>query len=238
MPTIDKLVAALGVRFNDPQLLESALTHRSFVHEHYESTLQPNERLEFLGDSVVNFLTAEFLYNTFPDRGEGQLTAMRAALVRTGMLARFARRFDLGTYLRLGKGEEHSGGRDRDGLLADTFEALLASMFLDQGMDTARKFLLPLLESEGARMAVHGLQLDDKSRLQERVQSERGMTPRYRTLRAEGPDHNRTYTIEVFAGDQTLGTGIGNSKQSAAQAAARAALEHLDRLAASDGSSA
>lgn len=228
-------MAAIGVRFGDPQLLESALTHRSFVHEHYETSLQPNERLEFLGDSVVNFLTAEFLYHTFPDRGEGQLTAMRAALVRTGTLARFARRFELGTYLKLGKGEEHSGGRGRDGLLADTFEAVLASIFLDGGMDAARRFLLPLLESEGARMVVHGLQLDDKSRLQERVQSERGMTPRYRTVRSEGPDHNRTYTIEVFAGDQTLGTGAGNSKQVAAQAAARAALEHLDQLAAPDG---
>ncbi len=238
MPSIDKLMTALGIEFVDPELLESALTHRSFVHEHYQSSLQPNERLEFLGDSVVNLLTAEFLYSTFPDRGEGQLTAMRAALVRTGTLARFARRFGLGAYLRLGKGEEHSGGRERDGLLADVFEALLASMFLDQGLDAARRFLLPMLESEGARMAVHGLQQDDKSRLQERVQSERGTTPRYRTVRAEGPDHNRTYTIEVFAGDQTLGTGIGNSKQSAAQAAARAALEHLDDLAAPDGSSA
>lgn len=229
MPAIDRLMATIGVQFNDPQLLESALTHRSYVHEHYQITLQPNERLEFLGDSVLNFLTAEFLYSTFSDRGEGQLTAMRAALVRTGTLARFARKWALGAYLKLGKGEEHSGGRERDNLLADAFEAIVAAIYLDQGMDAARNFLLPLLEADGAHMAVHGLRLDDKSRLQERVQSERGVTPKYRTLNVEGPDHSRTYTIEVFAGDKVLGTGVGNSKQSAAQDAARVALEHLDQ---------
>lgn len=232
MPAIEKLMAAMRVQFNDPQMLESALTHRSYVHEHYQTMLQPNERLEFLGDSVLNFITAQFLYATFPDRGEGQLTAMRAALVRTGTLARFARKWDVGTYLKLGKGEEHSGGRDRDNLLADAFEAIIAAIYLDQGMDAARNFLLPLLEADGAVMAVHGLRLDDKSRLQERVQSERNQTPKYRTISAEGPDHSRTYTIEVYAGDETLGRGVGNSKQAAAQAAARAALERLDQQAA------
>lgn len=222
----------MRVPFNDPQMLESALTHRSYVHEHYQTTLQPNERLEFLGDSVLNFITAQFLYATFPDRGEGQLTAMRAALVRTGTLARFARKWDVGSYLKLGKGEEHSGGRDRDNLLADAFEAIIAAIYLDQGMDAARTFLLPLLEAEGALMAVHGLRLDDKSRLQERVQSERNQTPKYRTIKTEGPDHQRTYTIEVYAGDETLGRGVGNSKQAAAQAAARNALELLDQQAA------
>lgn len=237
MPSIDTLMAKIGVQFNDPQLLESALTHRSYVHEHYQVTLQPNERLEFLGDSVLNFLTAEFLYTTFTDRGEGQLTAMRAALVRTGTLARFARKWGIGTFLRLGKGEEHSGGRDRDNLLADTFEAIIAAIYLDGGMDAARNILLPFLEADAARMVVHGLRLDDKSRLQERVQSERGVTPKYRTLNVEGPDHNRTYTIEVFAGDDVLGRGVGNSKQTAAQDAARAALENLDQ-SATDGAEA
>lgn len=234
MPAIETLMALLGVQFNNPELLESALTHRSYVHEHYQSLLQPNERLEFLGDSVLNFLTAQFLYKTFPHEGEGRLTTMRAALVRTGTLARFAREKDVGKYLKLGKGEEHSGGRNRDNLLADGFEAIVAAIYLDRGMDAANAFLLPFLEAEGARMAVHGLQLDDKSQLQERVQSERNQTPRYRTVNAEGPDHHRTFTIEVFAGSEQLGTGVGNSKQAAAQAAARAALEYLDR-AASDG---
>jgi ribonuclease-3 len=202
------------------------------VHEHYESLLQPNERLEFLGDSVLNFLTAQYLYQTFPERGEGQLTAMRASLVRTGSLARFARQIDLGAHLKLGKGEEHSGGRERDNLLADAFEAVLAAVYLDQGMGVANQFLQPLLETQATRIAMDGLQLDDKSQLQERVQSERNQTPRYRTVSTTGPDHNRTFTIEVFVGDERLGIGVGNSKQAAAQAAARAALEYLDTLAA------
>ncbi len=231
MPAIEPLMAALGVPFNNPELLESALTHRSFVHEHYESLLHPNERLEFLGDSVLNFLTAQYLYHAFPEHSEGQLTAMRAALVRSATLARFARAYQLGTYLKLGKGEEHSGGRERNNLLADAFEAVLAAIYLDQGMEAADRFLRPLLDAEGTRVATHGLQLDDKSRLQERVQSERNQTPRYRTISAEGPDHHRTFTIEVYAGDEKLGRGIGNSKQLAAQAAARAALSYLDALA-------
>jgi ribonuclease-3 len=221
-------MTALGVQFKDPELLDSALTHRSFVHEHYESPLQPNERLEFLGDSVLNFLTAQYLYHTFPDQSEGQLTAIRASLVRAATLARFARSFGLGKYLKLGKGEEHSGGRERNNLLADAFEAVLAAIYIDQGMAVADSFLIPLLEAESAHVALHGVQLDHKSRLQERVQSERNQTPRYRTLNAEGPDHSRTFTIEVFAGDQRLGVGVGNSKQMAAQAAAEAALEFLD----------
>ncbi len=237
MPAIQTLMTALGVQFQNVALLESALTHRSFVHEHYESPLQPNERLEFLGDSVLNYLTAQYLYHAFPAHSEGQLKAMRAALVRAATLARFAREYQLGTYLKLGKGEEHSGGRERNNLLADAFEAVLAAIYLDQGMAAAEQFLRPLLEVEGTRVATNGLQLDDKSRLQERVQSERNQTPRYRTAHAEGPDHNRTFTIEVFAGDEKLGVGVGNSKQLAAQAAAQAALAYLDRLAsAGDGS--
>jgi ribonuclease-3 len=234
MPAIQTLMALLGVQFNDIGLLESALTHRSFVHEHYDSLLQPNERLEFLGDSVLNFLTAQHLYHAFPSHSEGQLTAMRASLVRAATLARFAREFQIGKYLKLGKGEEHSGGRERNSLLADAFEAVLAAIYLDRGVDVANQFLLPLLQAEGDRLVTEGLQLDDKSRLQERVQSERNQTPRYRTVSAEGPDHNRTFTIEVYAGDEKLGIGVGNSKQLAAQAAARAALEHLDGSANKD----
>jgi ribonuclease III len=238
MPSIDKLMDALGVRFDDSDLLLSAVTHRSYVHEHYESLIPPNERLEFLGDSVLNFLTARYLYLRHPDLGEGQLTAMRAALVRTGTLARFARSVGLGAHLKLGKGEENSGGRDRDGLLADAFEAIVAAIYLDQGMDAADAFLLPLLEAENDRITTHGLQIDDKSRLQERVQSERNLTPRYRTVSVEGPDHSRTFTIEVYAGGEKLGVGVGNSKQAAAQAAARAALEFLDGIAADGGAAA
>lgn len=232
MPRIENLMDALNVHFNDPALLQSALTHRSYVHEHYQTSLQPNERLEFLGDSVLNFLAAQYLYHAFPHYGEGQLTALRAALVRTTTLAGFARGFDLGAHLKLGKGEEQSGGRERDSLLADAFEAVVAAIYLDQGMEQTRRFLLPCLEMQSAHMLDQQLLLDHKSRLQERIQAEYNLTPRYRTLHVEGPDHHRIFTIEVYAGNKKLGVGSGTSKQAAAQEAARAALEHLDQRAA------
>ncbi len=219
-----------GIEVRDWPLLETALVHRSFVHEQWDQPVQSNERLEFLGDSVLNFLTARFLYAAFPSKGEGELTALRAALVRTAMLARFARVLSLGRVLKLGKGEEQSGGRDREPLLADAFEAIVAAIFLDGGMDAADRFLRPLLEKEAASIVANGLVLDDKSRLQERMQGERNQTPRYKTVRAEGPDHERRFTIEVWAGADRLGVGEGASKQAAAQAAARAALEYLDGL--------
>ena len=221
-------LTSVGIEVRDGALLQMALVHRSFVHERWEEPLQSNERLEFLGDSVLNFLTARFLYGAFPEKGEGELTAIRAALVRTATLARFARDLSFGSALKLGKGEEQSGGRDRDPLLADAFEAVVAALFLDGGLDTADQFLRPLIESEVTRILAAGLVLDDKSRLQERVQGERNQTPRYRTVRAEGPDHDRRFTIEVWAGNERLGVGEGGSKQAAAQAAARAALEFLD----------
>ena len=230
MELADYLQAA-GIEIRNQDLLETALVHRSFVHERWDQPLQSNERLEFLGDSVLNFLAAMYLYTAFPDKGEGELTALRAALVRTAMLARFARRLHLGSALKLGKGEEQSGGRERDPLLADAFEALVAAIFLDGGMDAADRFLRPLLEEEAATIVARGLVLDDKSRLQERVQGERNQTPRYKTVRMEGPDHDRRFTIEVWAGGDRLGVGEGASKQAAAQAAARAALEYLDHLA-------
>jgi ribonuclease-3 len=232
MSKLEKLMDALKVHFNDPALLQSALTHRSYVHEHYETSLQPNERLEFLGDAVLNFLTAQYLYHAFPQYGEGQLTALRAALVRTTTLASFARDLGLGAYLKLGKGEEQSGGRERDSLLADAFEAVVAAMYLDQGLEQTGYFLLPLLEVQSARMLEQKQLLDDKSRLQEHMQAEYNLTPRYRTLHVEGPDHHRIFTIEVYAGNEKLGVGTGNSKQAAAQEAARAALEYLEQRTA------
>jgi ribonuclease-3 len=229
---VDKLMQKLGVQFNDPTLLQSALTHRSYVHEHYQTSLPPNERLEFLGDSVLNFITAHYLYHAFPNHGEGQLTALRAVLVRTKTLAAFARKLDLGKYLKLGKGEEHSGGRERDNLLADTFEAVVAAIYLDQGLEAAEQFLVPLIKGQSLELLDQQLLLDDKSRLQERVQAERNLTPRYRTLSVTGPDHHRVFIIEVTAGEERLGVGEGNNKQAAAQAAARAALQYLDQLEA------
>jgi ribonuclease III len=230
VPSIDKLQARLGVRFADARLLQSALVHRSFLHEHPEQGvgLTDGERLEFLGDAILNYLAATLLFDRFPNRGEGELTGLRAALVKTTTLAGFARELGLGSYIRLSKGEEINGARDRDALLADTFEALVAAIYLDQGIETCQVFVNLLFEQQLALIEAHGLALDYKSQLQQRIQAERNITPRYHVVAEEGQDPRREYTIEVLAGDERLGIGQGPSKQAAAQAAARAALEYLD----------
>ncbi|HWQ13678.1 MAG TPA: ribonuclease III [Roseiflexaceae bacterium] len=229
MPSIESLQTILGVSVR-PRLLEEALTHRSYLNERVGERLglSSNERLEFLGDSIVNAVAAALLYEQLPEADEGQLTAMRTRLIRTETLAEFARRFDLGRYIRMGRGEELGGARDRDAMLADTFEALVAALFLEGGLAAAQALLVPLFEQEIAVVAARGLQPDYKSALLARIQAERTITPRYRTVAATGPEHRRAFTVEVLAGDEVLGVGQGMSKQAAAQAAARAALERLD----------
>jgi ribonuclease-3 len=232
MPSLERLQTRLGINFNDERLLQSALAHRSFLHEHPEQAigLADSERLEFLGDSILNHLAATLLFARFPDHGEGQLTGLRSALVKTGTLARFARDLGLGWYIRLSKGEDRSGAREREALLADTFEALVAAIYLDQGLEAAGRFVNGLFEQQLARIEQHGLELDYKSQLQQRVQATRNITPRYHMLAETGQDPQREYTIEVLAGDEQLGVGVGPSKQAAAQKAARVALEQLDGL--------
>lgn len=232
MASLDILMQRLGVQFSDPRLLQSALVHRSFVHEHPELTtdLANSERLEFLGDAVINYIAAALIFERFPNNGEGDMTVLRSALIKTGTLAQFARRFDLGNSIKLSKGDAASNGRDRDSLLADTFEAIIAAITLDQGFDTAKAFVTPLFQEELARIEIQGLPLDYKSRLQQFVQAQRNITPRYQTVSVSGPEHRREFLIEVFADEESLGTGQGFSKQSAAQAAAKAALEQLGAL--------
>jgi ribonuclease III len=232
MPSLDTLIEHLGVRFADRRLLRSALTHRSFLHEHPDQALEliGSERLEFLGDAIINYIAATLVFEQFPDRGEGELTVLRSALINTTTLAGFARAFDLGSYISLSKGDDASNGRERDALLADTFESLLAAIYLDCGFDMARAFVIPLFEQELARIDSRVLPLDYKSRLQQRIQAEYNITPRYHTASVTGPEHRREFTIAVFAGDKQLGVGQGSSKQAAAQAAARVALEQLDNI--------
>lgn len=232
MPSLDTLQTRLGLRFADPKLLRSALVHRSYLHEHPDQGvgLTDGERLEFLGDAILNYLAGTLLYDRFPTRGEGELTGLRSALVKTATLAFFARELGLGSYIWLSKGEEINGARERDALLADTFEALVAAIYLDQGLETARVFVNMLFEQQIETIEARGLMLDYKSQLQQRIQAERNITPRYQVIAEQGQDPRREYTIEVLAGDVRLGSGQGPSKQAAAQAAARAALEQLERL--------
>lgn len=224
MADLDRLEERLGVRFRDRSLLQRALTHRSYLNENPAYPFPHNERLEFLGDAIVDFLVGEYLFNRFPEMQEGELTALRAALVRTEALATFARAIDLGRFLLLGRGEESSGGRDRALLLAGAFEALVGAIYLDQGLDVTRDWLLALV-TPAARQAVTGAySKDPKSLLQEVAQAELSITPQYRTVAESGPDHAKEFTVQVLLGDEVRGEGTGRSKQAAAQNAARVAL--------------
>lgn len=214
--------------FHDPSLLDRALTHRSYLNEHPELALEDNERLEFLGDAVLDFVTGAWLYNRFPEMREGRLTSLRAALVKTDALAALALRVGLNDHLRLGRGEAESGGRGRTSLLADVFEALLGALYLDQGLGAVEHFLGVLLPDEVERILAEESDRDAKSSLQEWSQAEFGITPRYRTVDEEGPDHAKTFTVEVYIGNKLAGRGEGLSKQSAAQAAASDALKRLN----------
>jgi ribonuclease-3 len=216
--------------FRDPSLLERALTHRSYLNEHPELALEDNERLEFLGDAVLDFVTGAWLYNRFPELPEGRLTSLRAALVKTDSLADFALRTSVNEHLRLGRGEAEGGGRGRTSMLADAFEAVLGALYLDQGLDAVQVYLEQLLPEEIDRILAEERDRDAKSTLQEWSQAERGITPRYRTVAEDGPDHAKTFTVEVRIGDEVVGRGIGLSKQIAAQAAASDALKRLKVL--------
>jgi ribonuclease-3 len=227
MDKIEKAQTEMGLQFRDRSLLMRALTHRSYLNENPDFVLEDNQRLEFLGDAVLDFVTAAWLYEHFPEFQEGRLTSLRAALVRTSALAKFAQQIKLGDHLFLGKGEEDSGGRGRKATLCDAFEALIGALYLDSGLPEVLKMLYPLLREEAEHVLAAELDRDPKSLFQEWSQAERGITPRYRTIQATGPDHARTFVVEVYIGDEVYGKGPGSSKQAAARAAAQAALERI-----------
>lgn len=214
--------------FDDKSLLMRALVHRSYTNEHPEFLLEDNERLEFLGDAVLNFLTADYLYNRFPELPEGPLTSLRAALVRRATLARFALRFDLGDHLMMGVGEEATGGRGRPAILCAAFEALVGALYLDQGLDAVRRMLEPLIRPDVRRTIRDGSDRDHKSQLQELAQGLMRLTPKYRTVGSSGPDHEKEFTVQVSIGGTVYSQGRGRSKQEAAQHAARQAIELLE----------
>jgi ribonuclease-3 len=225
MEAVATLQRRIGISFRDPTLLHRALTHASYLNENPECEWSDNERLEFLGDAVADFVAAEYLFQRFPDWHEGQLTTMRAELVRSETLASFAGQIGLGARLLLGRGEEMAGGRTRPAMLGDAFEAILGALFLDQGMAVVRQFVLPFLRGH-LNSHSGGTQLRDaKSRLQEWAQDNFHQTPTYTTVQETGPDHAKQFTVEVTIAGQVRGRGEGSSKQSAEQAAARAALD-------------
>lgn len=225
---VEAFAARCGLVFSEPHLLRTALTHRSYLNEHPELDWEDNERLEYLGDAVIDFLLAEHLFLSFPEAREGGLTALRAALVRRSTLARFADQLGIGEALFMGHGEIETGGRARAATLCGAFEAVVGALYLDAGWDAATQFVLPMVQEElpAARAEVAGK--DPKSRLQELAQSILGVTPRYHTVHADGPDHAKVFTVEVAIGATIYGVGAGPSKQIAAQRAAAQALTQED----------
>jgi ribonuclease-3 len=212
--------------FLDQSRFNRALTHRSYLNEHPE-VLEDNERLEFLGDAVLDFLVGAWLYNRFPEMAEGNLTRLRAALVGNDQLAEFAIQIDLGEFMLLGRGEDEGGGRERPALLGSTFEALIGALYLDRGIPCVHEFIEPFLESACHEIIDGGRDRDPKSLLQEWAQSRGYGTPSYLTISANGPDHDKTFEVDVVIQGVVYGRGIGPSKQAAAKAAARTAINGL-----------
>jgi ribonuclease-3 len=221
---LDALQRNIGYAFARPALLLDALTHRSFVHEYAAPDVVSNERLEFLGDAALALVSADLLFRAAPEATEGDLSAVRAALVRASTLATLARQLALGEYLRLGRGEEATGGRRRDLLLASAFEAVLGAVFLDGGLPAAQAFLEPRLALLARDLLAFGRVKDDKSLLQERAQAQLGITPTYHVVEATGPAHQPSFTVEVRLGERALARGSGRSKRQAERVAAQEAL--------------
>ena len=222
---IKDLEAAIGYKFQNITLLQNALAHSSYANERWHDSLKSNERLEFLGDSVLGMVVAEHLYRNFPDRPEGEMTRMRADMVCETSLAVIAEQIGLGQHLLLGHGEETGGGRNRASILADAVESVIAASFLDGGMAAARSFIERFVLN---RVPVRQLTNKDyKTALQELVQQKKNQVLSYRLVGESGPDHDKQFTVELTLNGDVVGTGIGSSKKRAEQAAAHAAIEKL-----------
>jgi ribonuclease-3 len=222
---IKDLEIAIGYRFRNITLLQNALAHSSYANERWHDSLKSNERLEFLGDSILGMVVAEHLYRNYPDRPEGELTRMRADMVCENALAAIAGRIGLGEHLLLGHGEEQTGGRTRNSILADAVESVIAACFLDGGMDAARGFIDRFVLTD---VPVRKLRNTDyKTALQELVQQKKNQQLTYKLTGESGPDHDKHFEVAVLLNGNTVGTGTGSSKKRAEQDAARAAMEHL-----------
>lgn len=222
---IKDLEEAIGYRFHNITLLQNALAHSSYANERWHNSLASNERLEFLGDSVLGMIVAEYLYRTFPGRPEGELTRMRADMVCESTLASVANRIRLGSHLLVSHGEEQGGGRERPSILADAVESIIAAMYLDGGIQAARAFIQTFILSDVPVTRMH--HTDFKTALQERIQQKKNQTISYETISESGPDHDKHFEVAVSLNGKVVGTGSGSSKKRAEQAAAQAAIEAL-----------
>ena len=227
MPDFQTFINKLGLSFNNINLLIEALTHRSYLNEHREYTGSHNERLEFLGDAVLELAVTDFLFKKFLAKPEGELTSYRAALVNTVSLAEGAQALGISDYLLLSKGESKDTGRARDVILADAFEAIIGAIYLDSGYASAEAFIAKNLYNKIESVIASRSYQDAKSRFQEIAQEKKGITPSYETLSEIGPDHNKRFTVGVFIGNEEIARGEGQSKQEAEQSAAIAGLDKM-----------
>lgn len=227
-PKIKQLIGSLGIKWQSPILLHMAMTHSSYAHENKREHIEHNQRLEFLGDAVLELIISEYLYDRFPNYPEGILTKMRAGIVCEPSLASVARNLKLGEYLLMGRGEERSGGRNRPSILADAMEALIGAVYLDQGLQSTQTFVIEVLSEQIAKVVEKGGQTGDyKTELQELVQQKAENTLTYRILKEEGPDHNKIFTSAVSYKDVIWGIGKGRTKKEAEQIAAQDALKKI-----------
>lgn len=221
---IESLAKKIGVQFNNIALLQQALTHRSYLNENKDYELDHNERLEFLGDAVLELIVTEYLYNKFSNP-EGELTSWRSALVNGEMLAQVAKKLGVGEYLLMSRGEAKDTGRARQYLLANAMEAIIGAIYIDQGYDPAKKFIMETVVVNLKEILEQKLYLDPKSYFQEKAQENKKITPAYKVVKEWGPDHDKHFVIGVFLGDELVAEGEGNSKQEAQREAARKGLE-------------
>lgn len=223
--SLEGLAKILGVEFKNKEHLLSAITHRSYLNEHREATWDHNERLEFLGDAVLELVVTDYLFKKFPEKPEGELTSVRAALVNTNSLSDSSSKLGINEHLLMSKGESKDTGRARQYILANAFEALLGAIYLDQGYEAAEKFIGAQLFEKTDRIVEKRLWQDPKSRFQELAQEHNSITPTYETLAQDGPDHDRVFTVGVFLNKEKVAEGKGRSKQEAEQDAAEKAIE-------------
>jgi len=224
-PCIDKFTASIGLTFNDPALIRTAFTHRSYVNEHRGEVSEHNERLEFLGDAVLELVVTRFLFDKYPEKTEGDLTAYRAALVNTNTISDAATKLNMNECMLLSKGEARDTGRARQYILANAFEAVIGAIYLDQGYEMAKQFIADNIFSRTDDVVRMRLWQDNKSRFQEEAQERVSITPSYAVLAEVGPDHDKQFTVGAYLGNDLVAKGEGKSKQEAEQSAAFKALE-------------
>jgi ribonuclease-3 len=230
LENIGILENALGYSFNNKSLLRQALTHKSFANENPDYAESFNERLEYLGDAVLELVISEYLFRNYPHYAESELSKIKSYTVKESTIAKAARLLHLGSYLFLGKGEEVTGGREKPSVLSDAFEALIASIYIDGGLEAARTFILTCLKDDITNLIERNLIFDYKTEVQQIAQSIYGVLPRYQFHKEEGPDHDKTFEVDLYVKDVCLGSGKGKNKKEAAQKAAQAAIEKLKAL--------